>query len=84
MFLNISQISCKKIKLFAFKVILNKSCGELFLLLMHIWAELYVNYILYNFMKQNYISNKLIGVQSNHGVEYFGGPAAPTQRFLHN
>ena len=24
---------------------------------------------------------KLIGVQSNHGVEYFGGPAAPTQRF---
>ena len=22
--------------------------------------------------------NKLIGVQSNHGVEYFGGPAAPT------
>ena len=33
---------------------------------------------------------KLIGVQSNHGVEYFGGPAAPTlrfphyQRFLHN
>ena len=21
---------------------------------------------------------KLIGVQSNHGVEYFGGPAAPT------
>ena len=27
---------------------------------------------------------KLIGVQSNHGVEYFGGPAAPTLRFLHN
>ena len=27
---------------------------------------------------------KLIGVQSNHGVEYFGGPAAPTHRFLHN
>ena len=23
---------------------------------------------------------KLIGVQSNHGVEYFGGPAAPTHR----
>ena len=23
---------------------------------------------------------KLIGVQSNHGVEYFGGPAAPTLR----
>ena len=21
---------------------------------------------------------KLIGVQSNHGVEYFGGPASPT------
>ena len=21
---------------------------------------------------------KLIGVQTNHGVEYFGGPAAPT------
>ena len=33
---------------------------------------------------------KLIGVQTNHGVEYFGGPAAPTrwfsynQQFLHN
>ena len=27
---------------------------------------------------------KLIGVQSNHVVEYFGGPAAPTLRFLHN
>ena len=27
---------------------------------------------------------KLIGVQSNHGVEYFGGPAAPTLRFPHN
>ena len=27
---------------------------------------------------------KLIGVQSNHGVEYFGGPALPTLRFLHN
>ena len=27
---------------------------------------------------------KLIGVQSNHGVEYFGGPATPTLRFLHN
>ena len=26
----------------------------------------------------------MIGVQSNHGVEYFGGPAAPTLRFLHN
>ena len=26
-------------------------------------------------------TKKLIGVQSNHGVEYFGGPAAPTQRF---
>ena len=23
---------------------------------------------------------KLIGVQSNHGVEYFEGPAVPTQR----
>ena len=30
------------------------------------------------------ISKKLIGVQSNHGVEYFGGPAAPTLRFLQN
>ena len=29
-------------------------------------------------------SLKLIGVQSNHGVEYFGGPAAPTLRFSHN
>ena len=29
-------------------------------------------------------TEKLIGVQSNHGVEYFGGPAAPTLRFLHN
>ena len=27
---------------------------------------------------------KLIGVQSNHGVEYFGGPAAPTLRFPQN
>ena len=27
---------------------------------------------------------KLIGVQSNHGVEYFGGPAAPTHRFSYN
>ena len=27
---------------------------------------------------------KLIGVQSNHGVEYLGGPAAPTLRFPHN
>ena len=27
---------------------------------------------------------KLIGVQTNHGVEYFGGPAAPTHRFSHN
>ena len=27
---------------------------------------------------------KLIGVQSNHGVEYFGGPAAPTDWFPHN
>ena len=27
---------------------------------------------------------KLIGVQSNHGVEYFGGPAAPTLRFQQN
>ena len=26
----------------------------------------------------------LIGVQSNHVVEYFGGPAAPTFRFLQN
>jgi hypothetical protein len=25
------------------------------------------------------ISIRLIGVQSNHGVEYFGGPAVPTQ-----
>ena len=23
---------------------------------------------------------KLIGVQSNHGVEYFGGPAGPTHQ----
>ena len=23
-------------------------------------------------------SKKMIGVQSNHGVEYFGGPAVPT------
>ena len=35
-------------------------------------------------------SLKLIGVQTNHGVEYFGGPAVPThwfsynQQFLHN
>ena len=27
---------------------------------------------------------KLIGVQSNHSVEYFGGPAAPTLRFPQN
>ena len=27
---------------------------------------------------------KLIGVQTNHGVEYFGGPAAPTHQFLYN
>ena len=27
---------------------------------------------------------KLIGVQSNHSVEYFGGPAVPTQQFPHN
>ena len=27
---------------------------------------------------------KLIGVQSNHGVEYFGGPVTPTFRFPHN
>ena len=33
----------------------------------------------------NYSSSlKLKGVQSNHGVEYFGGPASPTHRFLHN
>ena len=27
-----------------------------------------------------HMNKKLIGVQSNHGVEYFGGPAAPTHR----
>ena len=27
---------------------------------------------------------KLIGVQTNHDVEYFGGPAAPTHRFSYN
>ena len=27
---------------------------------------------------------KLIGVQSNHGVEYFVGPATPTHQFPHN
>ena len=26
----------------------------------------------------DYVLKKLIGVQNNHGVEYFGGPAAPT------
>ena len=30
------------------------------------------------------IDYKLIGVQTNHGVEYFGGPAAPTHQFLYN
>ena len=35
------------------------------------------------FESRVYINNisefkKLIGVQSNHGVEYFGGPASPT------
>ena len=29
---------------------------------------------------QALVDLKLIGVQSNHGVEYFEGPAAPTQR----
>ena len=29
-------------------------------------------------------NKKLIGVQTNHGVEYFGGPAAPTHWFLYN
>ena len=29
-------------------------------------------------------SEKLIGVQRNHGVEYVGGPAAPTHRFSYN
>ena len=29
-------------------------------------------------------AKKLIGVQTNHGVEYFGGPAAPTHRYPHN
>jgi hypothetical protein len=33
-------------------------------------------------MNANYM--KLIGVQSNHDVEYFGGSAAPTHQFLHN
>ena len=27
---------------------------------------------------------EMIGVQSNHGIEHFGGPVAPTQRFQHN
>ena len=30
------------------------------------------------------IIRKLIGVQTNHDVEYFGGPAAPTHRFSYN
>ena len=34
-------------------------------------------------MHPNLLNIKLIGVQSNHGVEYFGGPAAPTLRFPH-
>ena len=42
------------------------------------------------FVVLDVVSEKLIGVQSNHSVEYFGGPAVPThwflynQRFLHN
>ena len=31
-----------------------------------------------------FVFSKLIGVQSNQGVEYFGGPAAPTFRFPQN
>ena len=34
-------------------------------------------------MSQNELI-KLLGVKTNHGVEYFGGPAAPTYQFSHN